>query len=326
MADLQAQLRFQPGDPQALYQMGLLLAATQPELASTYLIQAADGDQNLAEPARTVERGLRVAIITGNPAFVYLSAGRALASIGEWDLAFEAFQRAILDNPDWAEAWAFLGEAVQHQPPDEDTDWIALEHLQKAISLNPTSIAANVFLAMYWQRRQRVETALEYLHKAAAADPHNPALQAEIGNFIAETGDLPTAQTYYERATQLAPTNPTYWRILAEFSIHYSNQIRQLALPAARQAVMLSPQDPASLDVMGQVLFNLGDYANAERFFLRSLQSDPNYAPAHLHLGMNSLMLGQEADAQEQLILADSLAPGTAIADQAQRLLQRYFP
>ncbi len=326
VADLEAQLALDPANPQVLYQIGLLLAATQPESASVYLRQAADGSSDLAVLARVVDRGLRAASSVDDPAYTYLSAGRALASIGEWELAAEAFRRAAQARPDWAEAWAFLGEARQRLPSGEGADRSALDDLEKAISLGPNSVAANVFMALYWERRQRLDIALEYLTQAAASNPDNPALQAEIGNFLSEMGDLPSAQSFYERATKLAPANPVYWRMLAEFCMRHGSQIRQLALPAARQAVILSPQDPASLDVMGQVLFLLGDYANAERFLLGAIQIDPGYAPAHLHLGMNSLMQGQPSPALQQLTLAGTLAPGTPVADQAQRLLQRYFP
>ena len=43
---------------------------------------------------------------------------------------------------------------------------------------------------------------------------------------------------------------------------------------------------------MGQVLIKLGDDLNAERFLDQAIQADPNYAPAHLHLGFLYLVRG----------------------------------
>jgi tetratricopeptide (TPR) repeat protein len=125
---------------------------------------------------------------------------------------------------------------------------------------------------------------------------------------------------------ELAPKDATYWRILAEFSLQYRIQIRQIALPASRQAVILTPDDPRALDLMGQALFMLDDTLNAERFLLRALQTDPGYAPAHLHLGQVYLLEGEAGRARQQLDTALALSPDTPTADQAQRLLQRYFP
>jgi tetratricopeptide (TPR) repeat protein len=140
-------------------------------------------------------------------------------------------------------------------------------------------------------------------------------------------GDLNKSLTYYERATELAPKDPNQWRLLAIFSIKYELQVREIALPAARQAVLLNPKDPASLDVMAQVFTILDDPLSAQRFLVRSLQADPSYAPARLHLGFLHLMKGHNSDAYQQLSLAASLAPaGTPTEEQAKRLLQRFFP
>jgi tetratricopeptide (TPR) repeat protein len=260
------------------------------------------------------------------PAYTALAVGRALAAIGEWELAAEAFRRATMARPDWAEAWAFLGEAQQRLDPGVHTDNLALQYLEKALSLQPASIAANVFMALYWQRHSHQDTALEYMHKAAAAEPDNPVLQAEIGHFLAELGDLPAALQFYERATELAPNDPAFWLILSEFSIRHGIQIRQIALPAARQALILAPADPASHDLMGHTLLLLGDYNNAERFLWQAIRLEPDYALAHLHLGLLSLLQGRSSDAIRQLTLATTLAPETPTAEQARRLLRRYFP
>jgi Tfp pilus assembly protein PilF len=77
---------------------------------------------------------------------------------------------------------------------------------------------------------------------------------------------------------------------------------------------------------MGQVLIKLGDLASAERFLARALLADAGYAPAHLHLGLAYLLQGEGQSAQEQLLLAQSLDPGSATARQAQRLLEGGSP
>jgi tetratricopeptide (TPR) repeat protein len=305
--------------------MGLLLAATQPGSAPELLEQAAGLDPRLAREAREIARNLQASGRAQDLAYTFLAGGRALAAHDDWDLAAEAFRRATVERPDWAEAWAFLGEARQHLPGPGHGRPEALRCLEKALSLDPNSLTVNLFLALYWRRGDSYRLALAYMHKAAAVDPQNPALQAEIGSFLAEMGDLPAAQDSYQRAIELAPTEAAYWRFLAEFSLQHGIQVRQVALPAARRAVILAPRDPASLDVMGQTLYLLGDYTNAERFLSNALLVDPAYAPAHLHLGMNALMQGQTPSARRQLSLAISLAPQTPLAEQAQRFLQRYL-
>jgi Flp pilus assembly protein TadD len=151
-------------------------------------------------------------------------------------------------------------------------------------------------------------------------------LQAELGRVLARTGDLDGAQERYQRAIELAPQDPTYWRLLAEFSMQYQLEIRQIALPAARQSILLSPNDPQSLDVMAQTLIMLGDDLNAERYLRRALEEDRQYAPAHMHLGIVYMNQGDINRGQLQFALAKDIAPDSWTLEQAQRLIGYYFP
>jgi tetratricopeptide (TPR) repeat protein len=256
-----------------------------------------------------------------DPAFALVAAGRALASIGEWDLAAEALSKATRLLPDYAEAWAFLGEIQQHT--DED----GLPALTEAIRLDPTSVAANSFLALYWHRQEKYDQALVYLTNAASYDPENPALQLEIGNTLAILGNLDDAHKHYQRAVDLAPNDPANLRQLAAFSINYDYRVQEVALPAARQAVLIDRKDPASQDIFGQTYARLENPLLAERFFKRALQADPDYAPAHLHLGALYLLQSDWSLAEYHLSRASTLSSLDApAAAEASRLLQRYFP
>jgi tetratricopeptide (TPR) repeat protein len=163
--------------------------------------------------------------------------------------------------------------------------------------------------------------ALIYLHNASRLDPARPEIQLELGNVLAEMGDLASARRHYDRALALAGRDPDAWRTAAEYALRYNVDVRGLVLPAARQAVLLAPEDPAALDTLGQVYFHLGDPLSARRLFLRSLQQDSGYAPAHLHLALYELLTGNPGAAAERLELVLQLAPGSPSADQAKRLL-----
>jgi len=108
--------------------------------------------------------------------------------------------------------------------------------------------------------------------------------------------------------------------------VHSHYQLRQVALPAARQLLLLTPADPAALDLMGQALIALEDPLNAERFFRRAIQSNSSYAPARLHLAEVYLLRGATTAARQELDMTITLAPGSSEAEYAQRLLQSSFP
>jgi Flp pilus assembly protein TadD len=151
-------------------------------------------------------------------------------------------------------------------------------------------------------------------------------LQTETGHVLALHGDLSAAQQAYQKAIELAPQDPVYYRMLATFSLAHNYQLNETGLPAARRALLLSQNDPASLDILGQVLLELGDSASAKRFFERAVHLQPEYAPAQLHLGLIYIIEGDRPAAFEKLNQVRELAPGTTAADQAQRLLDNYFP
>jgi tetratricopeptide (TPR) repeat protein len=325
-ANLQQLIALNPNEASLYYQLGLILAATQPESAVAYLEQAARLDPQLSEPANIIRRSINTARLSDEPAYSYMLAGRALAGLDEWELAVEAFHQATLARPDYSEAWAFLGEARQHLPPAEEQQAHSLIELEKAYQLNPESLAANSLLALYWQRLQQYELALEYLENAARLDPSNPSLAVEIGNILANMGNLPEAQASYQKANDLAPNEPLYWRALAEFAIRHQIQIRELALPAAQQAYDLDPKDPSSLVVLGEVYYFLEEYDRAHQYLQEALNIDPHFSLAHLQIGLNYLVQGDTQQAAQSLLQARELAPNTAIAEKVDRLLDEYFP
>ncbi len=306
------------GEPYPLaYHLGLILAIHAPAEAPTHLLRAAEVDPGLADQAADLAKSIRAASAQETPGYTVLVAGQTLAAQGCWDLAAHAFRRATRLRPDYAETWAYLGEAYQHIDRQAD----ALSTLEQALSLDPDSLAANAFTAIYWQRQGDLEQARRYLKRAARLESRNPAMQIYLGELWAQEGELDTAQLYYQNAIDLARRDPAVWRAYADFCLRYSLDLHTQALPAARRAVLLAPDDPASLDTLGLVLFRLGDRLNAERFWRRALAQDEDHAPAHLHLGVLSWYRGETDLARYHLSRANSLAPASPTGSQARRLL-----
>ncbi len=301
-----------------LGELGLLLAAHDPAAAPPYLLQAAALDAGRQAEARALAFAIQRALSQDDPAYLLVVSGRALARQGAWDLAAGAFANAASLRPDYAEAWAYLGEARQRLGDERG----ALEALQAALQLDPQSLAALTLLGLYWQRQGDLDQALAALQAAAAIDPRNPALLADIGDLLASQGDLAAGERAYWQAIEAAPGEATYLRMFVEFCIRYNLDLRQTALPAARRAAASYPNDPQALDALGQVFFRLGDLFTAERFYLRALALDPTYAPVQLHLGILYRVQGQAWQARAYLARVIELVPGTALAEHARRTLE----
>jgi tetratricopeptide (TPR) repeat protein len=330
--DLRRQIELAPENAQLHYRLGLMLSFQEPETALEALDQAAALEPRHQDTADAIRRALLSARFAESPAYTRLAVGRALAGLGEWDLAAEAFRRAVRERPDYAEAWAYLGEARQHAgqgtlriTPSSSSD--GFQELQNALKLDPKSLAARTFLALYWTRQGDVAQALQTMREAAALDPNNPALQVQFASLQAQTGDLGGAQQAYERAIDLSPYDPAYRRALVTFALEYDYQVEELALPLARRLVSEYPDNAPTLELMGRILLKRNDLAGAERFLLRATQEDTQSATAHLHLGLVYALRGERALARQELNLAIDLAGDDGpTAAQARRLLETYFP
>jgi Tfp pilus assembly protein PilF len=249
-----------------------------------------------------------------------MESGRKLADQGKWEIAAHAFQRVIESHPDYGEAWAFLGETLQHFENPEI--YRAYEALAKAIEIDPTSLPANTFMALYWQRAGHPDLSIEYLSQAAKIEPNNPDILVDLGAATATAGDIDTASAHYWNAIELTSRDPAYLLEFVNFCIQYNYNLEEIALPIAREVVRSNQDDPASLDVMGQVLFRLGDLHNAERFLLQAVDLDPEYAAAHLHLGLVYNLQDKTNQANASFAKAISLAPGSQVAIHAERLYE----
>ncbi|MDP2975979.1 MAG: tetratricopeptide repeat protein, partial [Anaerolineales bacterium] len=110
-----SRLALDAGDADAHYHLGLLLTATRPEMALPDLMLAARLDPRLDAPVQSLRASLNAALLVDDRPYQLVMAGRALAALGEWHLAAEAFRLALAARRDYADAWAWLGEAEQQQ-------------------------------------------------------------------------------------------------------------------------------------------------------------------------------------------------------------------
>jgi tetratricopeptide (TPR) repeat protein len=327
-AVLQEMLSLNPSDTHLYYQLGLLYSVSDPLQALPFLAQAQQIDPANSQKAGDLHDKIRTASLFDQPAYTLLMVGRQLADWGEWQWALTAFQRAVILRPTYADAWAFLAEARQQVSFTQNSmnTSAGLSDLELALQLDPNSIISLTLMGIYWERQADYSQAQLYMQQAISLSPKDPYLLTELGNILSKAGDLPAAQSAYESAIQLAPQDPVFYRQLAEFALQNQIQIRELALPAARQALTINPHDASSLDVMAQVMLMLLDYQSAERYSLQAVKEDPNFSLAYLHGGLAYLYQGKGELAQQWLGRAESVDPQSWAAGQASRFLDYYFP
>ncbi len=294
------------------YQLGRLLSAEDPQEALPHLQSAAAAYPEAAILAEALQEHQDEEI-----AYLYMVSGQALGNLGHWRYAVAAFEQAVHLRPDYLEAWAYLGEGLQHLPEPESDP---LEALQQAQNLQADSPLVNMFLGLYWQRKGSHITAVDYFQKAALAWPDQPDVYVEIGRSLAAVGELDKALENYQKAVDLAPETGLYYSRLAAFCAAYSYQVKELGLPSARTAIRLSRENPEVLTVMGEVLLSLQDEQNAWQFFHRAVEIDPTYAPAHFQLAILYAAKGEDDHAVYHVERVFERSDNPALTARAERL------
>ena len=302
-------------DANAAYTLGVHLMLIAPQDAEKMVMLASELSPALEAKCSGLVEGLNAALDEMDDAYRMMLLGRALGRADEWELAEIAFNKVVDLSPEYAEGWAMLGEARQQLGQD------GLDALEQAEALSPDSVLVRSLWALYWRRQGEPEVALSMYNRLATEEPEQAVWQAEIGHSLLEMGDILSALPYYQQAASLAGDDPYYWQLLARFSIENSIEARQVGLPAARMALLLQPDDPTTLDLMGWTMMYFHDWASAERFFEQALQRDASFVSAHLHMGQLYVQTGQYSSAKDHLLQAVSLDQAGFAGAMAQRLL-----
>ena len=275
-----------PGSSEARAALGMLIAVEEPEAALSHLRLAMELDPGGDPLVQRLIRAIEDSRAADSQAYTLAQLGFEFIGDRRWTLARLAFEHAVRRREDFAEAWAYLGLAVDRTGGD------GLSALNRAVGLAPDLTAAHLFLGKHWLRKGFPDKALESLETAAALDPRDPAIAAELGATYAALGDIRSAEAAYRLATELAPDEPAFWRLLATFSLEYEFGLREIGLVAAREAMMLSADDAASFDLLGYSHFLLGNFPLADRYLWEAIQLDPSLPAPSYHRGLLLLAAG----------------------------------
>jgi tetratricopeptide (TPR) repeat protein len=294
--------------------------ASDPSRARAELRQAAARDGLFGPAADTLSTSLDLAALEADRAKQLILIGRGLGLVGEWALAQDAFNQAVNQDPRNAQAWAWLGEAIQHNGLDGGG------YVDRALALDGADPLIHALRGLYWKRRGDIARELAEFKQAALLDPKNPERQAALGEAYAATGDLVSALASYQNATAMAPEDPAYWRQLAMFCADSGVQVLEIGLPAARKAVQLAPDDPQAQDALGWSYAQAGYLYNAQQALVKASALAPDLALAHLHLAETYLRAGNREAALQELNQVRRIDADGPTGEVAAQLLRQYFP
>jgi tetratricopeptide (TPR) repeat protein len=316
---LVAALESDPDDPEVNFLLGLIFAITEPDRASGYLAKSAELDANLYDHAHKMIATVKRSDFAEDEAYRLVQIGQAIGGIGNWHLPNAAFKEAVAENPEYSEAWAYLSMSEMQLGQDPSSS------LETALALNNLSISANIFYAQYLASEDRPHEGLPHIHTALEQDPENLTLIYEAGHYNAEMGNLLEAYSYYEDAILRKPDEFETWYQLANFSLNYEHQVAQIGLPAARKSLLISPNDPDALILLGRAYSQLGNPLLGVKLIDQALQISQDNINALYYLGIIHISLGKNAEAESYLYQVISLSRDQATIKQVQNIIDTFL-
>jgi TolB-like protein/predicted Zn-dependent protease len=245
--------------------------------------------------------------------------------------AVDLFLKAIELDPNFAEAWAGLGDAYRHQVPyggvpgyeafpraeeaivkalelnpdlaeahaargalyrqSRTDNGKAIEHLERAIELNPSYAPAYNWLGLSYNDNAQFDKATEVFLRGQAVDP----LSAIIAVNLASTADFDGRHDEFRmRAERLVETHPELpGSHLAQASYHLWVKGRfDRSLQVQLRGVLADPDNPAQRVFVANMLRNLGDQQASDRWMESAFELQPDNMTAQLFVILGQVESG----------------------------------
>ena len=211
--------------------------------------------------------------------------------------AISVFQRALATDPNYALAYAGLGQAYwMNYQASKETQWVqpARAACERALALDQRLAPAHVCLATLASGTGQYEKAVAEFERALEAEPTNDDAYRGLANAYSHLGDLAQAEKIYRRAISL---RPHYWAGYNWLGGFYFDQSRFADAAAMfNQVIGLVPDNIRGYYNLGAALNGQGRYREAIAAIEHSIAIRP-IATAYTNLGNAYFYLRQYQEA-----------------------------
>jgi tetratricopeptide (TPR) repeat protein len=202
----------------------------------------------------------------------YVALAQVHEITGNHDLAIQELQRAVSLDPEDANATLGLAQALQREGRSAEAEAAYL----KAISLRPNDWTGYNFTGIFYQNTGHPKQAIEQFQKALKLTPNNSWIEINLALAYMDLDDpemLKPAEEALQRSIASSPTYVAY----ADLAGLYLNEHRFLeSVAASREAVKLNSRSPEvwmALSAGYLWLRRDADAADARTHAIRLLQS-----------------------------------------------------
>ena len=198
----------------------------------------------------------------------FLEHAQRFYEMGHDDGAIDQLKRALTEDPDLAEAHAWLALCLLRKRRLH----AAVVEAGLAITLGPELMLSHWVAAEVALAKRDFKSASQHIDMLLAESPENPLVHRLKARWLTLTGKRAERLPVLEQAQRLAPDDP---ETLAALSSHYADvgqaeRARQLAVEALR----IEPENHSALVAMGWALLLHGDKQGAHEHAIAALRAD----------------------------------------------------
>ena len=238
--------------------------------------------------------------------------GEEAETVRSLDDAIHMLHRAVDQDPNFALAWARLGEAYWIRygwTREASSREEATRAVEKAFQLDPNMPETQYARGRGLIAEGKYKEAREVLEKVVQRKPDLDIAWANLGTARRELGDYPNGLRALQTAIKLNPTNFRYQVNLGHFYYHFGEYDR--AASAYRQALRLKPLSFVAWEGLGTADLQMGRPREAAEAFVESNKLE-EHGSGFSNLGTAYYFLGNYEDAAGSYRRATELEPKSA--------------
>jgi type IV pilus assembly protein PilF len=184
--------------------------------------------------------------------------------------------------------------------------------LTKNVAKNPQAAVYNAQLGVGYLQQGDVSRAKSKLLLAAKQDPSSQNVWGSLAYFYENTGDAVKASEYYRKAVSLDPKAGAALNNYGAFLCQqkqYTESVRYF-LAATKDQDYLNPEN--AYENAGLCAEKVPDMVNAEQYFTRALQNNPNLPTSNLEMAKINFKKGKFDFAERYLERYNKVAKPSA--------------
>jgi serine/threonine-protein kinase len=192
------------------------------------------------------------------------------------DMAIGLFDKALELDPDFALAYAGLGEAYWEKYDDtKQPEWVerATEATERAMKLDYSLSPVHTSLGTIYLGTGQLERAVASFDRAIALDEKSDDAYRGLASAYEAQGLMEKAEATYQRAIEL---RPDYWRGYSWLGVLYFRQGRyEDAVREFERVIELTPENQRAYTSLGGIYHYMGRFGDAEEMMTKSVTIKP---------------------------------------------------